>query len=698
MYVQKLDPDKLVNAYNVDLQMLYPVEGVVEPPFGAAWAILAPGESTKHHQHQELETFFIVRGQGEMTVDGDTASVEPGSVVFHQPFHQHTLRNTSDAEDLLFLTVWWEDRAVWAEEAPQRGDLPARVLVTAAPPTPNGDLHLGHLSGPYLSADFYTRYLRQRGVRGEYACGTDDHCMYVERMGEQIGMNGEQAADHFTRLIVETLESAGIDMHVFMNARESEHFKPRVRALFDRLWSSGRIESREAPAPYCHDCDRYLFEADIAGTCPHCGVGVTGNTCEDCGRVNDCIDLVDPRCTKCHNPASTRDQTRLVFPLSQWSDAVKAYHRGVTMPARLRGFTERALADGLPDVAISHPSGWGIPVPTASTTGDDAMPDQPAFANQTLYVWFEMAVRYFAYVDHLQDRARDGGSEDVGGYETVWKSDDAQVVQFFGFDNSFYYTILLPALYLALDDDLRLPKAFVVNEFYRLDGEKFSTSRDHRILGRDMAAAVPRDVMRYYLAATCPEREETNFTDADFGATVDRELRGIWRPWLADLESRVHAESDGVAPSTGDWTAEQRHFFDRLCAMVGDAEEALDPATFSPQRLCRTYGELVREARRFAAGERHWLGVPDREQERRSSIALELLAAKVLAMIAAPVMPTFATKLWQGLGMETTLDEGSWEARPTWVPSGQAIRGLSEALELPAEGAQLVLRPPRTAA
>ena len=39
-----------------------------------------------------------------------------------------------------------------------------RVLITATPPTPNGDLHVGHLSGPYLGADVHRRYLEMRGV------------------------------------------------------------------------------------------------------------------------------------------------------------------------------------------------------------------------------------------------------------------------------------------------------------------------------------------------------------------------------------------------------------------------------------------------------------------------------------------------------------------------------------------------------
>lgn len=45
------------------------------------------------------------------------------------------------------------------------------TLVTAAPPTPNGDLHLGHLSGPYSGADIRIRAHRlqrrsRSGVRG----------------------------------------------------------------------------------------------------------------------------------------------------------------------------------------------------------------------------------------------------------------------------------------------------------------------------------------------------------------------------------------------------------------------------------------------------------------------------------------------------------------------------------------------------
>lgn len=37
-----------------------------------------------------------------------------------------------------------------------------RFLVTITPPTPNGDLHIGHIAGPFLGADVFTRVQRQQ--------------------------------------------------------------------------------------------------------------------------------------------------------------------------------------------------------------------------------------------------------------------------------------------------------------------------------------------------------------------------------------------------------------------------------------------------------------------------------------------------------------------------------------------------------
>jgi len=658
--IRRLDPETFLEAYGIDIQLLYPWEGTVETPFGAAWAVVPPGGSTKHHNHQEGETFFIARGQGVMEIEGEKLAVGSGDVTFHRPFQKHTLTNTSDTEDLLFLTVWWEDKELWAEPgAAERAETAAplkRALVTAAPPTPNGDLHLGHLSGPYLAADIHTRYRRLRGGEAFYACGSDDNSEYVKSMGASIGMGPEEAARHFVSQIEQTLDAAEIGMEIFMHPNESPHHRGLVQDFFRRLYETGHLEEREVDSPWCESCDRYLFEPYVGGRCPHCGSGVVGNTCEDCGRVNDAHNVVDATCTLCGSPPVPRPTKRLFFPLSRHADMLRDYHRRVHMSPHLRAFCEKLLADGLPDVAVTHRTDWGIEVPL------------PGWEEQRIYVWLEMAPRYFSYCLHVGDKV--GGE---GGWERFWRSDDAEVVQCFGFDNSFYYACFLPALFQAFDGEIRLPVAFITNEFYRLDGLKFSTSRKHLIGGRELVGRVPADMVRFYLAWSGPETEGTNFTQEDFQATLRRELLGGWQPWLAGLGAKVARELGGAVPSTGDWMPQHRHFYRALERLMEEAAIAYSAANFSPQRATRLMSELVRMARRFGAAEEHWAGVPERGEERRTGIALEALAAKLLAILAAPVMPRFAERLWKQLGYGGKVEAGTWEEKPDWLPAGQKI-------------------------
>ncbi|WP_371924820.1 class I tRNA ligase family protein [Pseudomonas sp. R5(2019)] len=54
------------------------------------------------------------------------------------------------------------------------------------PPTPNGDLHLGHLSGPFLAADVMQRVLRQRGHDVLFVSYSDDYQSYLPRKANAL--------------------------------------------------------------------------------------------------------------------------------------------------------------------------------------------------------------------------------------------------------------------------------------------------------------------------------------------------------------------------------------------------------------------------------------------------------------------------------------------------------------------------------
>jgi methionyl-tRNA synthetase len=536
---------------------------------------------------------------------------------------------------------------------------PKRVLVTATPPTPNGDLHIGHLSGPFLGADIYCRYLRLRGVECSYLTGSDDHQSYTSFKGEQMGWTAARVADHFGDAMLSTLQAAGIHPDVYVRPRLSEFHIPLVQEFFTRLYESGKLVVKQAPSLFCRKCDRYVFEAFVSGKCPHCFAGSGGNACEDCGRPNDCVDLADPVCKTCGSRPEITTLKRIYFPLAPYEEQLRAYYQSAGMNPHLRTLGERMLAEGLPEIALTHHTNWGIPVPLAR------------FEDQRLYVWFEMAPGFLASTRELAKKLGGGAA-----WTDYWKSGESGIVQFFGFDNGYFFAVLFPALLLAYDAGIKLADVFVTNEFYRLDGLKFSTSRNHAIWGKELLGESTPDAVRFYLSYTNPEREQSNFTREDFYATLQREPVEAWQKWLQELGGKIKKHCGNRVPPVTALEPEQQQFTCVLHKLVEQAETAYAAETFSPQLATRACCEIVRLGRRFGKSEDHWHVVPSRTARSTGSLALELLAAKVLAVMASPITPGFSARLWSSLGYSSPITSSQWDNILEPLTAGTEVRGL----------------------
>lgn len=666
MLIHRIDPASYQSAYDILCQGAAPSSDSVLPPFYPMWCLVEPGKTARAHKHQEHEAFVIVRGRGMMRVDEESTEVGPGDMIVMEPFSTHELRNLSHEEDLLFLDLCWE---ILPEAAEINQDLvkatpderPKRVLITATPPTPNGDLHVGHLSGPYLCGDIHGRYLKMRGVEVGYLSGIDDHQTYVTKKARLAGLSPREIVDSNAKAMAETWKAAGIDLEHIARPDTSEHHVKMVQDTFRRLFEAGAIVAREAPTLYCETCEEFLFEAGVTGICPHCHKGCDGNACEDCGRPNDCVDLLEAHCVPCGAKPAVRTVRRLYFPLAPFEERLRSYYERVHMNPHLRALCEAMLEDGLPDIAVSQVGDWGVPV------------GLPGFEDQSIYVWFEMGPGYLAATQELVEKS---GTE--GGWGRFWSSPEAQVVQFFGFDNGYYHSVLFPATYMALNPEINPPAAFVTNEFYLYEGSKFSTSRNHAMWGRELLEKVPRDVARFYLSFDSPEGEQANFTFAELKERTRRELLETWDPWLSSLGQRLAEGFPGGLPGTGAWTAEQQAFFAFLQDTIAEVSTAYEAASYSGQKAARGLCELVRRARQFGRTEGHWKGLTSRFEERRTALSLEATAAKVLAQLAAPIMPDFANRLWEALGYSGRVEDGGWEMVPTFVPGGRDLKALQQ--------------------
>jgi methionyl-tRNA synthetase len=525
-----------------------------------------------------------------------------------------------------------------------------RVIITSAPPNPNGDLHLGHLAGPFLGADVLRRFLRQTGHDVTHVGYSDAHSSYIPRRAHELGRTPRETAHVFGERMVETLGMAGMRPDYFTHPLREPLHDETVRRFARELWDQGVFEVEELPAYWCEGCARYLYEAEMRGCCQFCSAPSDGFYCEECGRPQETAGLAEARCTMCRREPVVRSLRRIVFPLEKYREQLREYYADRSMRPRLRAYLDDMLSGPLPRTAISREAGYGIPVPVDGWDG------------HILDTWFCGIWGYVAATV-----AHGAALGDAERPLRVWHDPDTKVYEFIGFDCSFSHAVLWPALFLARGG-LTLPTQVVTNEFYRLEGDKFSTSRGHAIWGNQFLRQVPADQLRFYLCLTGPERKQTNFFAKDF-AVVSRQVMvdGLQR-WLDIVFGLVADTCGGVVPEADPRTDGPVAL--AAAALPSRVRAALHPDDFSPQAAAAALRDATEV---FIAG----LG--DRTPD-GADLVTHLEAAAVLAAVAAPVMPAFAEQVWTALGNEfadplhRTIE---WpEPGRRLVPAGRRVGGV----------------------
>jgi methionyl-tRNA synthetase len=343
------------------------------------------------------------------------------------------------------------------------------------------------------------------------------------------------------------------------------------------------------------------------------------------------VDLVAAVDHRDGRPPSVRPCTRLFFRLSALAERLAEYVKVTPMSAHALAMSQVMLDEGLPDICVSHPTEWGIPVPVEG------------FESHKIYVWFEMAAGYLWAAAHSLDLA--GAQDVVARAAKVYNQPGTPVVHFYGFDNTFYHTLLFPAVHLALDWGLKPPSAHVVNELLDLGGKKFSTSRLHLIWGRDLLDRVPADYVRWFLCESRPEGLRADFSLPVFCESVNRMFPGSLRRWGGDLAESVRRNFNGRMPEPGAWTAEHREFYATILNRRSEILAAYTIQGFSPRRITSALRGLAEDAVRFGRAQSCMAGSVGLVDYLRKSIALSALALKVFALLARPVVPETTDRL-----------------------------------------------------
>ncbi|SIT19449.1 methionyl-tRNA synthetase [Thalassolituus maritimus] len=624
-----------VNGFEEAFNILCSHSDEVYGEIQIAWGVVEPGHTSQPHQHSEKEVYIIISGNGFAHSRNEEFSVKAGDIILIDPLETHYLSNNSDTP-LVVADLYWHagSSELNVIQANKANNLDTPIFVFSPPPTPNGDLHLGHLSGPYLGADVYKRFERMRGRKVFHLTGSDDFQSYVRSLAEKSQGSEYEVALQYSDAIRHTLDLFDVEYDNFLCTSTDEPYKVYMQAQFNALREY--LDYVKGPSLFDATTNQYLYEVDVRGECPTCGSDGNGNICEQCGAPNTCVDLKNSFSNITNTKAQHGESERFSLALHRYYQVIRDHLDQSKLSPRVRVLVEDILARETFDLPLTHLEKWGVKV------GDQKYDDQ------SIWVWVNMFFGFMYAIDCLGKRQGEDWSE---------PSDDWKIVHFFGFDNSFYYTVLYPVLFKLAYPSWKTQVDYNYNEFYLLEHKKFSTSRRHVIWGKEILNHHTTDIIRYFLSKTRSEYDQTNFDLSELLADIESTLINKWENWTAALQQKVKNDFAGVTPSTGLWMPEYGAYVDSLASKLQQISVYYTSENFSLRAAIKAIDSIVDDVISFSAYCNALKTSENFHSYYRTVVALEVSTLKALAEAVYPVMPRYSKHLLTLLGMSET---------PTW--------------------------------
>ncbi|WP_059005944.1 methionine--tRNA ligase [Streptomyces specialis] len=533
----------------------------------------------------------------------------------------------------------------------------ARHLITSALPYINGIKHLGNMVGSMLPADVYARYLRQRGHEVLYICATDEHGTPAELAAKAAGLPVAEfcARQHDAQKAV--YDAFGLRFDFFgrtssaQNVEITQHFARRLK-------ENGFIEERSTRQVYSLADGRFLPDRYIVGTCPYCGYeAARGDQCENCTRVLDPTDLLQPRSAVSGSTELEVRETKHLFLLqSKLEREVEAFvdENGKEWPTLASSIARKWLTEGLHDRAITRDLEWGVPVPA------DAWPELAA-EGKVFYVWFDAPIGYIGATKEWADAAGEGEERD---WRSWWyeADDSVRYTEFMAKDNVPFHTVMFPATQLGTREPWKkvdFVKAFNWLTYY---GGKFSTSQNRGIFADAALEVLPADYWRYFLMAGAPESDDASFSWELFASVVNKDLADT----LGNFVNRVLSFSrkrfgDAVPAGHAAGDAERR-LGEEGARLLAEYEEHLEALQF--RKAAFALRALWSAGNSYLEEKAPWQEIKSDQEAAALTLRTAMNLIQLYAVVSEPIIPFTAEALRSVFALERPVGR--------WVAPGEA--------------------------
>ena len=197
-----------------------------------------------------------------------------------------------------------------------------KIVVTSALPYANGPIHIGHLV-EYLQTDIWVRFQKARGNSCLYFCADDTHGTPVMIRARADGIKPQDLIEavHAEHIRDFTKFSIRFDNYYSTHSEENRQFS---ELLYKRAVDNNSIAKRDVEQAYCTQCDMWLPDRYIRGSCPRCKApDQYGDSCDACGGTHRPTELIEPACANCGTEPIRRTSVHYFFKLGDYTDRLK---------------------------------------------------------------------------------------------------------------------------------------------------------------------------------------------------------------------------------------------------------------------------------------------------------------------------------------------------------------------------------------
>jgi methionyl-tRNA synthetase len=531
-----------------------------------------------------------------------------------------------------------------------------KVLITSALPYANGPLHFGHIAGAYLPADCYARFQRLRGNDVLYICGSDEHGVAITLSAELVGRTPKEHVDLFHEIIKSFFKKLNFSFDHYSRTTWPKH-AVTTQQFFHDLLQNGYIEEKVTDQLYSEADRKFLADRYVVGTCPKCKYEeARGDECGRCGASFEATDLIHPRSKLSGTPLVRKATKHWFLRFDLFKDKLKKWIATKHWKPNVVNFAENYIEDLHPR-AITRDSDWGIPVPLPEAKG------------KVFYVWFDAPIGYISATQEWAELKKEPEA-----WKKYWFDPETFLVQFIGKDNIPFHAVFFPAMCMGQNQPYKLVDELPANEFYNLEGRQFSKSEGWIIDLETFFDKFSADQIRYVIAANAPETHDSEFSWKDFQSRCNAELLGKYGNLVNRVLVFASQHCEGKIPPRHALSAQDSEFIGKIHALVEEIARAYK--TFHLRRASQLVMELAQTANAYFDAKKPWVAAKSSntraDMENTLSCCIECL--KLLALVSAPIMPHTAEKVWNLLGLTSSLHQQKWkEVVEFKIPAHQTL-------------------------